>query len=398
MGLTDDVNRAAEFVSTEFKPKGRWSLFEFVIRYLGGLLSAGDLTGKKIFTETAVKLGYAILPIIEEHGGFFDSQFHLEFHDNGAFSASGRQGGGCIAESGTYQVEFLTLARLTGDPRFVNAAIAPYKSLWVKHYDQGVIGNHIGACEDSYYEYIIKSYIVTGGCSPKLLERYLMVVRDIRQKLLFKTIHKGLVGIGISRHAGNLRPEMEHLATFAGGMITIGTVRGNPRVMEDLELAGQLARTFANVYMGTSSGVMGERVLYNTNSPEKSEDFSDMMSTYILRPESVESVFYMWKFTGDQKYRDWAWEMFKGINRSCWCPNGFTSISWERDGVIRQDDEMESFFLAETLKYLYLTFSDSELLSLNEWVFNTEAHPVRVWDDQTIEKFRDLLSFRDLHR
>jgi mannosyl-oligosaccharide alpha-1,2-mannosidase len=397
MNLTEDIEKAARFVEENFAPGGRWSLFEFVIRYLGGLISAGDVTGKKVFTDTAIKLGYAILPIMEATGGIIGTSFQIRKQLNGEFVASGGYGGGCLAEWGTYQVEFLSLARLTGDVRFVNAAIAPYKSFWPKHRNAGVVGHHIGACEDSYYEYIIKSYLLTGGCSEKILEKHLMVVRDIKEKLLFKTIHNKLVGIGLANTGGSIQPEMEHLATFAGGMITIGTVKGNPKAGEDLDLAGELARTFAKVYTETSSGVMAERVMYNVDRPDNPADFWGLVNQYILRPESVESVYYMWKFTGDQKYRDWAWEMWKGINRSCRSQHGYTSIFWDENGKQpTQIDEMESFFLAETLKYLYLTFSDSDLVSLNDWVFNTEAHPVKVWDWDTIEKFRDIMSFRDL--
>jgi len=42
-------------------------------------------------------------------------------------------------------------------------------------------------------------------------------------------------------------------------------------------------------------------------------------------------------------------------------------------------DSQESFWLAETLKYFYLIFSPRSTLSLEEFVLNTEAHPLRVW-------------------
>ena len=59
--------------------------------------------------------------------------------------------------------------------------------------------------------------------------------------------------------------------------------------------------------------------------------------------------------------------------------NNFGSGSDEEENFeLEKDDSMESFWLAETLKYFWLTFSDPDLISLDEWVFNTEAHPFRL--------------------
>lgn len=98
--------------------------------------------------------------------------------------------------------------------------------------------------------------------------------------------------------------------------------------------------------------------------------------------EAVEAFFYMWRFTHDQKYRDWGWEVAQSIFKHCRTPEGayagITDVT-VTDSAPHQDDMMQSFFLAETLKYLYLLFAPDELLPLDEWVFNTEAHPFRVF-------------------
>jgi mannosyl-oligosaccharide alpha-1,2-mannosidase len=235
-----------------------------------------------------------------------------------------------------------------------------------------------------------------GGVSRRLLERHLMVVRDIKAKLMFKTLRENLTGIGELTVQG-LNPAMEHLTTFAGGLFAVGSVRGNPHADEDLGIADKLARTYSTVYQGFPSGVMPERVQYNLNHSAADRDFrAGSDCSYNLRPESVESVYIMWKFTGLQKYRDYAWEMFKGINRSCRVAGGFASIADATGEKPHHIDKMESFFLAETLKYLYLTFSDSNILSLAEWVFNTEAHPLRMWDARTIRKFKTFVTLNTL--
>jgi mannosyl-oligosaccharide alpha-1,2-mannosidase len=394
MNLTEIYEKCRAFVANDFAPHGSWSLFEFIIRYLGGLLSAAELTGDQVMIDTAVGLGYALLPGIERCNGFFNGQFTIASHGNSTFSADISSGSYCLAEVGSFQVEFLTLARLSGDDRFVQAAMNVYHRLWRDYPTNGLISGDIGAGTDSYYEYIIKCYIQTGAVSERMLERYLMVARDVKQRLVFRTIHQNLTGIG--REGERIDPIMEHLATFAGGMFAVGSVQANLNALEDLHLADELARTFWTVYKGFPAGVMPERVRYNTDREDDKRDFRMVADSYILRPESVESVYYMWKFTGLQKYRDYAWSMFQGINRSCRVQFGYAAIEGIELEKPRQQDDMESFFLAETLKYLYLTFSDSTILTPGEWVFNTEAHPVRIWDQATIDKFQTLLQFADI--
>jgi len=99
---------------------------------------------------------------------------------------------------------------------------------------------------------------------------------------------------------------------------------------------------------------------------------------YILRPETFESYFYLWRLTHDQKYREWGWEAVQALERHCRSEGGYSGLKnvYSADGA--KDDVQQSFFLAETLKYLYLLFSDDDLISLDEWVFNTEAHPLPV--------------------
>jgi mannosyl-oligosaccharide alpha-1,2-mannosidase len=398
MNLTSDFAKARQFLLTNFRPNGTWSFFEFIIRYVGGLVSAADMTNDRALTELAVGLGYGILPFLEKTKGFFSHRFSISTLSPGVFNVSGRSqplGRGAVAESGTFQLEFLTLSRITGDPRFAEVAMGVYREQWRRHPLDGLVGAHMGAGEDSYYEYIIKSYVLTAGVSNELLQRYLMITRDMREKLLFKTVHRKLHGIGLIKDR-RLRPIMEHLATFVAGMLAVGSVKQNPNAVADLELADELVRTYATIYRESVSGVAPDIVLYNTNDTEWQADYRAQSPQYILRPESVESVYLMWKWTGLQKYRDWAWEMFLGLNRSCRVEEGFAAIANVTEKDPRPKDEMESYFLAETMKYLYLTFSDSDLLSPTEWVFNTEAHPVRIWDAKTVEKFRHLLQFENL--
>ena len=100
----------------------------------------------------------------------------------------------------------------------------------------------------------------------------------------------------------------------------------------------------------------------------------------LLRPETVESLFYLYRITKDNKYRDWGWTIFQNFEKYTKLKEGYTSINNVKStGNPGYRNKMESFFLGETLKYFYLLFSDDpNLLPLDKWVFNTEAHPLPV--------------------
>ncbi len=105
---------------------------------------------------------------------------------------------------------------------------------------------------------------------------------------------------------------------------------------------------------------------------------------YILRPETIESLYYAYRATGDAKYQDMAWDAFQKIKKSCQASFGFSGIyDVTKPLGAFQDDFQQSFFLAETLKYLYLIFAPDAPFQVqadkpNTYVFNTEAHPVRI--------------------
>ena len=113
-----------------------------------------------------------------------------------------------------------------------------------------------------------------------------------------------------------------------------------------------------------------------------------MDTRYILRPEAIESVFYMYRITGDPVWQDKGWQMWESIERVSWTELAYSAITNVNDVNSTQADSMEryslinvyvyfSFWLAETLKYFYLLYSEPNLVSLDEWVFNTEAHPFK---------------------
>lgn len=125
----------------------------------------------------------------------------------------------------------------------------------------------------------------------------------------------------------------------------------------------------------------------------------------ILRPETVESLMYLWRLTGNKTYQDWGWDIFQAFEKNSRIESGYVGLrdvgfphDFHREFLLNsicltqlllehfglqvktgeKDNMMQSFFLAETLKYLYLLFSPPSVISFDEWVFNTEAHPLRI--------------------
>ena len=159
---------------------------------------------------------------------------------------------------------------------------------------------------------------------------------------------------------------MGHLACFSGGLMGLSSQLLNDE--DDLEIAKGVTQSCRTSYVKSETGLGPEAF-----GPSGTV-FSSSESYYILRPEVVESYFYMWRLTKDKKYRDWAWDAVQALEKNCKAEYGYSGLRNVNTGL--KDSTQQSFFLAETLKYLYLIFSDDDLISLDEFVFNTEAHPL----------------------
>lgn len=115
------------------------------------------------------------------------------------------------------------------------------------------------------------------------------------------------------------------------------------------------------------------------NDRARKREYFFRKPSYLLRPETVESLYILWRITGDPKWRTRGWEIFKAIQRETITPTGFASLKTVEMTPAPKIDSMPSYFLAETLKYLYLMFKEEDLVPLDEYVFNTEAHPLPIF-------------------
>jgi mannosyl-oligosaccharide alpha-1,2-mannosidase len=191
-----------------------------------------------------------------------------------------------------------------------------------------------------------------------------------------------------------LENNAQHLSCFVGGMLALGGKLTQNTT--HLDLGRKVTDGCIWAYKSSPLGIMPEWFkLFTCPShapcpwdaekwsaeaqPGRPPGFIEISDPrYILRPEAIESVFYLYRITGEQKYQDAAWEMWQAIDRVT--KTNFANAALKDitkvDGGL--EDSMESFWMAETLKYFYLIFSEPGVISLDDYVFNTEAHPFKL--------------------
>lgn len=210
-----------------------------------------------------------------------------------------------------------------------------------------------------------------------MIEDFRSSMEGVKKHLFGYTQPNNFLFVG-ERIGSRFSPKMDHLVCFLPGTLALA-VHNNQLSSEWLSYAESILETCHQFYV-TDTGLAPEISYFNIDDPKKPDlniHTADRFS--ILRPETVESYFYLWRITKNQKYRDWGWEFFEALEKYARVENGYTSISNVQSKTRTQPrDKMESFFLGETLKYLYLLFADDDFLPLDKWVFNTEAHPFPV--------------------
>ncbi|KAK2723552.1 mannosyl-oligosaccharide alpha-1,2-mannosidase IA-like [Artemia franciscana] len=193
------------------------------------------------------------------------------------------------------------------------------------------------------------------------------MIRESRDSLLYVSDMKNQI----------LDQKMGHLACFSGGMFALGSQNlPNSSAARHLYIGKGLTNTCHESYIRSETGIGPEYFKFSDGLEALTLESSEKY--YALRPEVVESYFVLWRMTKDKKYRDWGWDVVQALEAHCRVDNGYSGINNVYDINSKKDNVHQSFFLAETLKYLYLLFSDDQLISLDQWVFNTEAHPLPI--------------------
>eukprot|EP00736_Rhodelphis_marinus_P009461 Rmarinus@m.15161 len=392
MDMKDEFERCRDWVAREltFDKDVSVSFFETTIRYLGGLLATFELTEDSVFLDKAVDLGDRLLGAFSTGSGLPLCDVNLRTGRGSCPSWSG--GSVTFAETATVQMEFRKLTELTGDDRYWHASaavidklrqIGPADGLYgmFLNYNSGKVANpHVtfGARGDSAYEYFLKVWLQSGKNEDTFESMYRRSMDGMTTQLLQRSAPSGLPYIAERARNGNLVHKMDHLVCFVPGMLALGYSNGvmaSSAGVDFLDLAEGMAETCYELYRRQKTGLAPEIVKFRPGQ-DFGIDAGDRHN--LLRPETVESLFVLYRLTGKQRYRDWGWDIFEAFNTHARHTTAFTSLDDVTVLPPRRRDRMESYFLAETLKYLYLLFCDESVIPLDKYVFNTEAHPFRI--------------------
>ncbi|GJN73642.1 maturation of Asn-linked oligosaccharides protein [Purpureocillium lilacinum] len=411
--------------TTTAKENDAISLFETNIRYLAGLLSGYDLL-KGPFSGL-VKDAAKVQNLLDQAKSLADS-LSIAFNTTSGVPQPtvylnptrrhGNSSSNNIAEVGTLILEWTRLSDLSGDGKYAQLAekaesylLRPTGS---PEAFPGMVGGDVSIADgkfinsdggwsggtDSFYEYLIKMYQYDPAKYGEYKDRWVLAADStIKYLASHPTSRKDLTFL--SQYSGQKTiPVSTHLASFAGGNFILGGVLLGSDKYKQFGL--DLTTSYFNNYQQAPAGIGPEVFQWvdaalpandtnNAPPPDAQKDFyakSGFYTTagsYILRPETSESLYYAYRLTGDRKYQDMAWQAFSAIKKVCKTGDAYAQLNdvmqTNGGGYI---DQMQSFWLAETLKYLYLIFAKESDVQLqfqggtSKYVFNTEAHPFRV--------------------
>ncbi|EJD49376.1 seven-hairpin glycosidase [Auricularia subglabra TFB-10046 SS5] len=439
MGLKNEYEHALAFVARLNLTESRQSVhfFETVIRYLGGFLSAYHLAKEPIFLKKADDLGRILLPAFNTKSGLpqYSAATHPDMQPDTRNSMF-------LAEIGSCQLEFKYLAHLTGNAQYWKRADAVtrilhkaqpnsgVKGLWGTNWyiDSGdQQGGHytIGALSDSAYEYLLKQYLLSGRSEKYLLDMYIKATDAMLEHTLYLSPSRNLLYVTDISGSGSSTSgsgKLEHLSCFLPGLFALGADQLSESELDEKRRARHrwaaegLAYTCWAMYAENRHGLGPEDVSFKTdgakrwgpvlaewegsaaarvpgakppgvgeNQPlvkagsKQETDYWRHSDEYLLRPETIESVYLLWRTTKDDVWRERGWVMWEAVERETRVAHGYASTRGLNRDKVSHSDSLPSYFFAETLKYYYLLFSDADPWPLDKFVFNTEAHPLPVF-------------------
>jgi mannosidase alpha-like ER degradation enhancer 2 len=366
MGLKQEAEEAKGIILEKLSFNKNISVqnFEMTIRLLGGLLSAYQLDGERRFLTLAEDLGKRLLPV-------FNSPTGMPYGYVNLITGVVKGNINNPAEIGTLMLEYGTLSKLTNNPIFYDKAKKAVVELFKRRSKIGLVGttidietgewknkeSHISGMIDSYYEYLLKSWKLFGDPDFKnMYEESITAVNkylaDIVNGQLWYCQADMNTGVRTTQYYGALDAYFPAVLALGG----------------DLKRSEQLEESCYKMW--NLHGIEPEEFNYVSNEV--------IYPGYELRPEIIESAYYLYHYTKNPKYLSMGKKFFDSIYKYCKDENGFTALK----SVITKEkrDSMESFFLAETLKYFYLLFSSPSTFEFDRYIFNTEAHPLkRTW-------------------
>jgi len=366
MGLKDEYATTHKYIvdNLNFDKDISVQNFEITIRLLGGLLTNYQLTGDKHLLNLAEDLGNRLLPV-------FDSPTGMPYRYVNLRTKAVRNPVSNPAETGTLIIEFGALSKLTGKPIYFDKAKRALVETFKRRSSIGLVGewinvengqwtktdSHVSGAIDSYYEYIVKCSVLfnDADCKSMWTESAVAIDKYLKDE------------VGTSLWYGHA-----DMNTGKRGATTYGALDAFfPALLAlsgDLDKAKRLQDS--SFEMWKVAGIEPEEYDYHEKKITS--------PGYPLRPEIVESTYYLYHYTKDPKYLRMGEQLWRDFVRNCRTEEGYAALK----SVVTKEksDAMQSFLFAETFKYFYLLFAPEKTLDFNKVVFNTEAHFIkRTW-------------------
>jgi len=390
MGMKEEFHEAEAWVekSLTFNKDYEVTVFETTIRMVGGLLAAFSLSGNKMFLTKAEDIGTRLMPAFDTPSQMAAASVNLQTGKRAYLSwMAGRV---VLSEVGSVQLEMRHLSASTGNTVFKQKGDAAMDKILSQSpvrtglYGDVMDGNSgsptsqragVGAFSDSFYEYLLKLWLQSDRKETKYRDAWDAFVEGAHQNLFRKQGQRTFITSTSESHM------MEHLACFLPGAMALGSAtalegtKGFENKERDLRTARELMDTCFELYRSQPTGLAADTVSLNGAGGFQNSD-----STYKLRPETAESLYWLHAVTGDAMYRDNAWAIYNAIQDNCNAAKfggaGFGAYPNVASKGSAPNDKMESFFLGETLKYLFMIFDDtySSLDFFKDKIITTEAH------------------------
>ena len=363
LGFKKEADETREYVAKNLSFDKDISVqnFEITIRVLGGLLSSYQITNDKRLLNLADDLGNRLLPV-------FNSPTGMPYRFVNLKTGKTADPVSNPAETGTLLIEFGTLSKLTGKSIYYEKAKKALVETYKRRSPIGLVGeninvetgewtntdSHVSSGIDSYYEYLLKCAVLFGDAECRTMWE------DSIAKIntFFADDQKDGLWYG---HAD--MNTGKRTATTSGALDAFF-----PAVLAldgDLNRARSLQDSMFKMWR--INHIEPEVYNYKTGKVES--------AGYPLRPEIVESTYYLYHFTKDPKYLAMGKEMFGDFVKYCRTDVAYAGLKSVE--TKEKTDYMHSFVFAETFKYFYLIFAPEKTLDLSQVVFNTEAHPIR---------------------
>jgi mannosidase alpha-like ER degradation enhancer 2 len=374
MGFKDEAKTTREYIvkNLSFDKDIYVQNFEITIRLLGGLLSSYQLTGDKRLLALAEDLGNRLLPA-------FDSPTGMPYRFVNLKTGKVRGSDSNPAETGTLLIEFGALSRLTRKPIFYEKAKRGLVETYKRRSPIGLVGeqinvetgewkntgSHISGAIDSYYEYLLKGWLLFDDLDCKRM--WLESIAAVNKYLADEVTRNSIPPVRAFRR--DLWYGHADMNTGRRTATTFGALDAFlPAVLAmsgDLNRARRLQESA--FLMWNKHGIEPEEFNYRTNEVTH--------PGYPLRPEIVESTYYLYHYTHQARYLRMGKQLFEDFVKDCRTDEAYASLK----SVVTKEkaDSMHSFLFAETFKYFYLLFSPPGTLQFNKVIFNTEAHPIR---------------------